>query len=1123
MSADSVLQGLDDIVKFYDRAAKSTIANERLELEARVGIKPGVGGTNRLYWQNAKDYCQSIKTTTLVSKIRDTVYGSGNDVVTRSRQINDGEVVWQRKKAIKEINVYNYWTRLALSTELFLTDIPKISGQPTYRNTTRHSYDFGFARVDFSAVNVISRDTTMTFYEMEVEFTGSEPVTGSVGQDLRSFGALTNTLIQKMFKSKHIFSYRTLKNVSRLVNEALGDFTGQDTVNRALMSEAKTLSVGMIRPGGIVGETVETAIKYRMSLKADGHRRLLIISKLGTWLIYPPYEAILLAQPTDIKCPTSVIDCEYILDPRTDLYMLIVLDCLMANGEDVRQKDQMERLRSFTVYHESPEWAIDKTILKVIKKPFVIFTNENFFIRFGEVLDSQATAGFPVDGVTFTPVGESYDVSTFENRTILKWKPEITIDFRVQRKPDGQLTLQVENTKTVPRTLIDFRGIDKRIFTPDMIDLDNEFIREAQSGAVLEFKWVWTDRAQNNGKLVAIKNRFEKPSPNSDRVAEDNWLKMTISSEILTEEDLRGDTSTLMRASHNRIKAHLFSEAAGPHHNKILLDIGSGRGADVAKWKGFSKIICVEPNKDNIKELEKRARNVKISDLTIIEAFGQDTEKIRNNIPKGGVDVISMMDSLTFFFNPANDYEDLRKLATTIKSFLKPNGVFIWKALNGQLVKEELMTQRSKDGIYRFGNDCYIDTNRPVDGDIKVTISHFVVDQSEWLTDLQLFSRYTGLGGSNHSRAVSDPLLTDDFKELSSYYTYGQFSLLTEPKASAGPTQKLTTKGVTIEEFRPSPALVSRKFKDPLLAILSAVSLHPNESMVRSSTTDRLQAIDNRYESPLPYIHYETILQCELLLSYGDSLRRGETKYSLDDVIKTLKGKDPLDIILSLAVADLIGIDVFLIEVPSARTRQAIKVKSTNAIVDQERPTVVLQMSGTEYIYYSQSEKIVFLPGDPILKKFTRQPQHNLKLCYLEFIDALVDSEKMISDQTWELIKADVVISKRIWLHNEDLKTSGRVVNYPSKHYIELAADKFAGWFQLSETGEPLRDAEGYYQVTNPDQYIDLVDEAAYYIVSMLHPALEKDEEDKIVQEYVNQIEEMGVKFAQEDFLKGAR
>ncbi|KAL6636091.1 hypothetical protein U3516DRAFT_848793 [Neocallimastix sp. 'constans'] len=97
------------------------------------------------------------------------------------------------------------------------------------------------------------------------------------------------------------------------------------------------------------------------------------------------------------------------------------------------------------------------------------------------------------------------------------------------------------------------------------------------------------------------------------------------------------DSNTLMRKYHNRIKHNIFNEYKGN-----LLDIGSGNGGDIHKWKYFRKIACVEP--DN-------------TPLILLHAFFalndfnySDVESMLNHISKNinGMFIVLFMDNSLF-------------------------------------------------------------------------------------------------------------------------------------------------------------------------------------------------------------------------------------------------------------------------------------------------------------------------------------------------------------------------------------------------------------------------------------------------------------------------------------------
>ena len=83
------------------------------------------------------------------------------------------------------------------------------------------------------------------------------------------------------------------------------------------------------------------------------------------------------------------------------------------------------------------------------------------------------------------------------------------------------------------------------------------------------------------------------------------------------------DSNTLMRKYHNRIKHNIFNEYKGN-----LLDIGSGNGGDIHKWKYFRKIACVEPDNVKLKNLNERIKKNQI--LKIVSPFIQILFKTLN-------------------------------------------------------------------------------------------------------------------------------------------------------------------------------------------------------------------------------------------------------------------------------------------------------------------------------------------------------------------------------------------------------------------------------------------------------------------------------------------------------------
>src|SRR5690606_17527332 len=94
-----------------------------------------------------------------------------------------------------------------------------------------------------------------------------------------------------------------------------------------------------------------------------------------------------------------------------------------------------------------------------------------------------------------------------------------------------------------------------------------------------------------------------------------------------------------------------------------ILDIGSGRGGDISKWKRLidkqspeptGRVVAVEPNPDNFKEFKSRLeKNKEMKDrVVLVETGGEDTVEItravQDFIPQGKVDVVFLMLSMSF-------------------------------------------------------------------------------------------------------------------------------------------------------------------------------------------------------------------------------------------------------------------------------------------------------------------------------------------------------------------------------------------------------------------------------------------------------------------------------------------
>jgi hypothetical protein len=227
-------------------------------------------------------------------------------------------------------------------------------------------------------------------------------------------------------------------------------------------------------------------------------------------------------------------------------------------------------------------------------KPFYIFKSIN---QIPELF--HGSGSIPIDGIII--LGDSY------SKDVYKWKSYNTVDLLV--KHDG-------------------------LYTSDNIFIADNIYPELDLDCIYEFLYT--------NKLESVRKRPDKPRPNSLDIVRNN-LEFAVK-----EKDLIGSIS--MRRYHNDLKNRLLNEYKTDQ--PVLLDIGTGQGGDIQKWKraGYKNIVCIEPNYESYQEsirrgnkglfINKFLRDVNLSEIqsnpSVISIFfcmnlfnKQDMDKLR--------------------------------------------------------------------------------------------------------------------------------------------------------------------------------------------------------------------------------------------------------------------------------------------------------------------------------------------------------------------------------------------------------------------------------------------------------------------------------------------------------------
>jgi SAM-dependent methyltransferase len=886
--------------------------NQQVELETRLGVTPKETGTKELYWNNAyyKVRDQAIRKTS--SKYVNKIVNDG--IISYRQRDLDGKPVWQMKMKKVTYNHYNLWMKVSVSIESPTHGPPNIPNvdvgseeDVTTRNVSRHSFYIGnSSRVDFS--KVYTKKGRSQFgpptFEVEVEY---------IHGKLSSFKDYYNTIImvhKAMFQTDLVFTYDSLVLASGEANAMLS--TGYPSslvaqrhnyLDRSYFSEAKALDIKDLTlknmfPGGS---------SYSISLKTDGDRTFFIITRHGCFGLYPPSRAAMYSDNDYTRTSgLTVIDAEYY---NGDLYFI---DALFIEGDDLRKlQDYQGRRRAYNTWiTKIRDDNIDLGIT-FREKQSVPLEVGGFFGQIHDMLDERNVVDFISDGLMFTPNSLSYIDTTLDNLAILKWKPEITIDFRY--KSDK---LWCSDDATHEDVL--FEGSDKVAFKGEIV-IGNVV---ATPGSIIEFKL-------EGDNLVAIKNRPEKLGPNKQSTAFDNWNKLNI--DPVTEDTLACGNNALMRKYHGRIKNDLFIKGKGG----VLLDIGSGRGGDLNKWLngGYTTIIAVEPSDKNIEELRDRLKEYKEDfqkRVHILQATGQDSRMIRKFVTKhkiDKVDVVSMMDSLTFFFD--ND-KSLTKLNETIRQCLKPNGLFIWKAMNGSLVKNAFKTHDQTEFYYGNKGQDYIKMNGY--NELYVNISPNV-GGIEWYTDLDKLKLVLGMEG-DVTNATHELLLDEKYNALSSLYSYGVFKFKNTVKIPDAVVRVLFRGKLIPNDFKYiNSNSVYNSCIEAVESLFTNTSHHDLMTYYAKESFSEDKTIESSEDGLPPYTKFETAWYGFFVKSFFKNFPITESE--------VLESSDPKDINCSLAFADLLGIDVFV-------TTDKGEIY-TNSIVGSINPCVAVIKTKSSY------------------------------------------------------------------------------------------------------------------------------------------------------------------------------
>lgn len=809
-----------------------------------------------------------------------------NDIDNNRKSIdnNSGIITWMNKMPLnnyRPIDNREYRFRISFKREQPLSHEISPFFPLSIRRKHRTSFNLNDEfHIDLTEVTTENNNgstqddiLSVTTYEVELEIVNPKI-------NFKILNMVIGIILKTIQNTSFVYTEQRYFDIIAYHNKTLGSSLGKSVrvFDDKVHYKPRNLHYNDLIYGGLIGNPDEI---YTVTWKTDGIRKILIFSPYGIWLIWPPYEAILIVNWNHPSLNGTILDGEYIpierrlarnnrtgkrisideiishrkdgisdsFDYVNQKYWFEVFDTLSYDGRiDIQHKPHSNRMKHAQkaindLYQQPNLNKLFEVELRIATKTFKSFVTSTDFFSMMRNFDAKSkTLLYEMDGYMFTPENMPYnsnhDKTKLWNRVltnvsdICKYKPpqDITNDFAIIWKLSDESNTVSSLSCTSPSSispifkqhnqnrelilmvgeggrLIPFKGTLPFPFNNNMVDNQDEMIKDLPSGTIVEYRWC-SDRKI----LIPLRTRPDKSKPNQKIFADDNWNLMRDPIQMST---LLGNNTTLLRKYHNTIKKGLFngaisrSKTAQPN----LLDIGTGRGGDVNKMKDYGRIIAVEPNDDHIytyliprfksrysQEIIEviddssihnldnifREINRRNDHIVVIKTGGENSELIQMVVerffPSQKADVVSMMLSMSFFWKSP---EMLDALTQTISKNISPTGEFCFLTIDGDLVEESFNPKFGNGPSISFLEMGQSDGNGiKIQPDFKTRQVHIhipdsiVTQQSEWLVrldDLILRLNQHGFDIDYLTRADKEGLLTTSERIYTNMFTYGRF------------------------------------------------------------------------------------------------------------------------------------------------------------------------------------------------------------------------------------------------------------------------------------------------------------------------------------------------------------
>lgn len=537
-------------------------------------------------------------------------------------------------------------------------------------------------------------------------------------------------------------------------------------------------AVTMHRQNIIKGDTLNIYEKYAVTLKADGERHLLYVYENYFYLIDINFK-IKVMNISDKSWNNTLIEGELVNNNTFLVYDILFENGNDIRRKQFKtpKKNEEDRVYFLNQFINSETRNYSDNNINIQLKKYLYSSSgdgSDIFEKASILWSNRKNNIYDVDGLIFMPMMDYYPIKSGSWYSLFKWKPSElnSIDFLIKitknknnveekkiyisKEKNSELiqykTLElyvggIENNKYVP-VKFNFNNEEKYSYSNIILNDDKLLINTENGVETIEddsiVEFIFDETKQEGFQWIPIKIRHDKTLlykngqkvyGNYEKIAIDIFRSIInpvtedmINSGIVKDlgvlnyyesKTYNANERLVYQNFHNHSVKDLIFSFVSKENKSIsgkLLDLASGKGGDIKRWKKYKFAECVGLDNDltNIQYAKDLYDNIARpkpkttfihSDISKLifpkqDAGMSDSAKLRlrTNIPiKEYFDVISIFFALHYFYS---DDITFRILLQNIIDNIKLGGYLIGTCFDGEKVYNLLKKQNNLKGDF---------------------------------------------------------------------------------------------------------------------------------------------------------------------------------------------------------------------------------------------------------------------------------------------------------------------------------------------------------------------------------------------------------------------------------------